>query len=318
MNRFGSIGHVTAAATLAAALAVPFAPPATAAPASPHAAEESAEAPPFPILDEIDRRLREQEDRQQQRKRQIRLNDIQRLIQLGLLRENPEERVLTLLKAERYLVEMAQQDPAPEISTALSRVRRRIVAEPPPRAFRTDTGLEMVLAEGPNAAFYIARHPVRWQVVCAFCNDTGRRPASLPETALHPSETNAALEASAPDAPADHVTMETARAIARWISTRAGAEYRLPTIEELRRRPPKTPGALWTRTEWNGPDDKHARLRNRYAVQLYELWDPKERVCGRGPTCELPFAHYETLGFVLVTDLRTGVEHRIRRLRSQL
>ncbi|NOY80919.1 MAG: formylglycine-generating enzyme family protein [Kiritimatiellaeota bacterium] len=273
----------------------------------------------FPALERIERQERVEEQQRFEQKRRLQLHDVERLVQLALHKDDPDERILTLLRADRMLRKMQSEKPDPRVVQYLKNVNQMVLAVPPPKVFRNSLGLEFVLLQKAGGPFYVGRRPVSRTQVERFVAETGRangiagEAPSLPGGVLPVKGANGEEQAR----PA-FVSWEFARAFCAWLSARERFPYRLPALEELGAVSWVPDCALWTRTVWGGPDPASARMRRRFDVSMYVASDPGKLLTAGERFPELPFARYRGLGFTVVTDVQAAVAARLKRLRGQL
>ncbi len=273
----------------------------------------------FPALERIERREKVEKQQRFEQKRRLQLHDVERLVQLALHRDDPDERILTLLRADRMLRKMQGEKPDPRVIQYLKSVQRMVLAVPPPKVFRNSLGIEFVLVRGAEGPFYVGRRAVSRKQVERFAAETGRTDAIADEAPIMPGSALPVREAGGGEQgrPA-FVSWEFARAFCVWLTARERFQYRLPALEELATASWPPDCALWTRTKWRGPDPASVRMRRRFDAIMYVASDSGKHLTAEERFPELPFARYRGLGFTVVTDVQAGVAARLERLKGQL
>ena len=240
---------------------------------------------------------------------------MQRLIQLALQKENVTDRLRTLLKGERVLLQMQKEKPEPRVANLLKELYRIIYAQPPPPMIRLKPGLEFVLvpAAGDVPAFYALSRPLT--------------PAQIAE--LLPKGSAGAMQTPGPPPPAPSdkqgrgaaacadLSWEQAAGVCTMLSRVTGFPMGLPTLAQAERIESAANYAVWTGTPATRVGMADRDLLKKYGVVFYHIVD-KGRRLGDGETpAEPPFARYRGLIAIPVTPVRTGAEVRLRQLRNE-
>lgn len=184
-----------------------------------------------------------------------------------------------------------------------------IARVPPPKSFVNQLGMKMILLGQGEAAFYISEQCVRqaeFEAMIAFQKDE-IRPEQAPEQSP----------------PMSNVNLEQAEQFCRSLSKYEGFTYKVPERRELamlqqQRRLPEL--ALWCRSKWT-PDWREEEAQKRFACFLYTVWDPHRLISGGEEAAvagELKNASYEQLGFMVISDAKTGRRLRMQRLQAEL
>ena len=182
----------------------------------------------------------------------------------------------------------------------LELVERKIREVPPPRQFTDATGLSMVLVESEKNSFYISQAPVSEKEYGHWVKVTGGQgPDMLPDT------------------PIKAVTWDKANEFCRWVTDQNRQVFSLPTLEEMRSFKRRLPVAVWTSSVWEGTDITVRRMRERFAVSMYSVWDPALHMASGEAFGELPFATYPQIGFVVVASKDCGIQDRLNRLKGK-
>ncbi len=268
---------------------------------------------PIPALEAVKRREALRRARVAEEKRRMHLEDVRRLIALAAAKSAPNARILTLLRAERILTALRRERPETRVARLLAQVHRLMAAVPPPATFRNRLGMRFILAPAGakgEPGIYALSAPVSAEVFRRF--HSGALAPAPPMPGRRSPPAGAA-------APAVAVDWRTAAAFAVWLSRQTGMHYMLPSRAEIERLPQPPGCALWTRSEWKGPDPEHYAMRRRFGITMFEIVVPGAAP-GRRPAAlpELPFARYRSLSFILVTPVSTGRLLRIIRLRGKL
>ena len=265
--------------------------------------------PAFPVVDEVEKREKELKERRFKQKRLHQFNDIQRLVQLALLQQDADERIRKLLRAESLLRKMLTEKPEAKLAQAIRQVQNAIMQVPPPTVFRDRVGLEMTLVDRPAAPFYASSTPVNQETFAAFLAETGAKPVA-----------DAPAEPGTGDGtprPVTGITWTAADGFCKWLNQKVGSVYSLPTLQQLRLLRLQPRRAFWTSALWEGPTEEARKTRARYGVPMYSIFDPDKTIADREVLADLPFVRYDTLGFFVVTTVESGVNYRLKRLRSE-
>ncbi len=175
----------------------------------------------------------------------------------------------------------------------------------PPAAFQTADGMDMVLVGQGAKAFYVSKEPVGGSLFAAFRQSL---PASDRDKEMLPAAGGGSGAVSVP--------WSTAARFCRWMQARLKAPCRLPTVNELELACPNSEQALWSESEWKGPNASADSARQRFGVKMMSIWDPAGSL-GTGQVFgEVLFARYPGLGFRVVTSQMTGKIERWNRLKK--
>ena len=308
-------GHtclVTAAATLI---------PAFTGTARSQTAEETASEAgklKIPALERYEKQRRLFEEKKFEMKRAQQLHDVQLLVQRASLRQDPEEKILSYLRAASKVEDMWREQPDPSLKRLFNSIYRKIYQIPPPDSFKTAQGIRMqkVSPKRGDAAFYISAEPVNPFRFPVFTENLDK---GVPVFADVPDPRGAGETAvSEYDTGAPSWTV--AQRFCAWLATISGTEVRLPTLDEVRACCPESKVALWTGTAWNAElsDPKAARMRIRFATPMYAIWDPARLLDTETVMGELCPARYPELGVRIIMPLKAGIMSRIADVREQL
>ncbi len=180
---------------------------------------------------------------------------------------------------------------------------------PPPQQFITRCGLEMTLLGKNRPACYVSRRPINittYQEINEF-GKSGQRPGEmLPEAPLQ-----------------GDVNLAQAEEFCRHLSHYEAFTFRLPKRSELAQmeRQQLLPEiAVWSMSEWSRGWEQQ-EISKRFGCKLFGVWDPARVLRleqNAGFVGELPQAFYPQLGFMVVTDVATGNQLRLQRIRDEL
>ncbi|OGV73648.1 MAG: hypothetical protein A3K19_20705 [Lentisphaerae bacterium RIFOXYB12_FULL_65_16] len=278
----------------------PAIPAERAVPAAPAKVQEGGDRGDFPALEEIKRRQKELERQKVEQRRKKQLDDIRLLVKRASLQDSDDEKVRGYLQAQDLLQKIWAEKPEPQLKKELELVERKIREVPPPRQFTDATGLSMVLVESEKNSFYISQAPVSEKEYGHWVKVTGGQgPDMLPDT------------------PIKAVTWDKANEFCRWVTDQNRQVFSLPTLEEMRSFKRRLPVAVWTSSVWEGTDITVRRMRERFAVSMYSVWDPALHMASGEAFGELPFATYPQIGFVVVASKDCGIQDRLNRLKGK-
>ena len=216
---------------------------------------------------------------------------------------------------------MRHEHPEPKLEKLSEVVERKILQVPPPLNFNEVTGVEMVLARSGSDLFYVSRKPVSPAELSAFLGNLPEEEAAPARADVpQPAGDEPGTEAMTQDVgrkPFTAVSWTMAVRFCKWLTAQNRRRYRLPAKDELAAAEGPFPCALWTRSEWEGPDRDALEMRLRFGMPMHCIWDPAHLIGAADVFGELPFATYPELGFMVVTDVRTGVQDRLNRLRAE-
>jgi len=230
--------------------------------------------------------------------------------------EKPDQKITDYLgQAEVQIQESSRSDALlrQRLRALLGNIDNRIRNVPPPPAFRNASGQMMVYVDAGAESFYLSAAPVSRTLFETFLAEFQKSAPQAPAPAgTHPAATPGS-EALHPTPAA--VSWDMATAFCKWLSARERHPYALPTAAQLEAAGPQTPCALWTRTEWRGPEPRSVETRQRFGGSMYQIWAPDTSLNpGGAEPAELPFAEYPNLGFSIVTAPETGHRTRWERL----
>ena len=257
----------------------------------------------FPVLERYEEAARQMEQQAFLQERQRQYAELGGLFRQAAAATDPDTRILTYLRAGQFIRKMWAEQADPRLGKLHDSVRRSILAVPPPARFTDPDGRNMVLAGTGQDAVYLSVTAVSAAAVRAFRTQQRTPPAAAPGTAA---------------AAATAISRDTAVKFCEWLSMRHGRLYGLPTAAVLQHARIAFPCAVWTATEWKGPDVTAARMRRQFGVRMYTLWDPDERLGSSAVPGEFPFAAHAQLGFTVTVAPAAGIQDRLNRLQRQL
>gem|GEM_PF-4484927 len=265
-------------------------------------ADDFAEDIEFPALSRYENVVKEKQAQAFIQKRQRQYADIALLFRQAPAAA-PDRTILLYLRATQLIRRMWSEQADPRLSQLYDSARRAILAVPPPPQYTDAEGRLLTLIGKDRDAVYLGTVPIADADLNRF------RATPRPDAASDRAPT-AEIAVS--------VTVNTAAAFCKWLSAQHGHTYALPTAAVLGRAGIAYPCALWTATEWDGPDTGAARARRQFGVRMLTVWDPDERL-GSGPLPgELPFAAYPELGFTVTVAPVAAIQDRLNRLQRQL
>lgn len=201
-----------------------------------------------------------------------------------------------------------QQLMVQQIRLASRGVQNSIGALPPPPSYTSRAGIKMNLVGTMPNAFYISSTCISKDLFIAASESLRlQQEPNLPE-------------ANAPYAVAN-VDYYQASTFCSWLSTYEQAVYTIPgkkVFESLAQFNMFPNEAVWSSTEWKTDDVGQIRAIERFGVKLQQIWDPKQRLSSEQFIGELPIAHYESLGFLVITPAMTGIARRWQLLSQQV
>lgn len=257
----------------------------------------------FPVLQRYEAAAKQKEQQAFLQKRQGQYAEVAGLFQRAGAVTDPDTKILTYLRAGQLIREMWAEQADARLSELHDAVRRAILAVPPPARFTDPDGRDLVLAGTGRDAVYLSITAAAAAAVRAF---------QAQRQAPQPADTGVAASA------ATAISRSTAVAFCEWLSAQHGRLYGLPTVAVLQHAGIAFPCALWTATEWTGPDATGARMRRQFGARMYTLWDPQERLGSGTMPGEFPFAAHTQLGFTVTVAPAAGIQDRLNRLQRQL
>jgi len=176
---------------------------------------------------------------------------------------------------------------------------------PPPVEFTNMVGMKMILTKGRQGAFYVSATPISQATYSRVSTknqigDAATKLSSYPRTGISRTESTA---------------------FCKRLSQIDGYHYQLPLKKQtpaLSEQVGAMSVASWLQDTWQWEDPEKQYMSRRFGVSMATIWDQNSCLSTSVLFPELPFAHYENLGILVVTSPRTGRMARIRSLKGQL
>jgi len=187
-----------------------------------------------------------------------------------------------------------------QLKKLVENVQGLILRLPPPSTFTTRCGLKMRLIGTLPNAFYISE-----TCIPAALFDEVRTAKALQREPF--------ITGDYPDSNAA-ASYSQATAFCKWLSAYEFNQYKLPEIKQIRLLPnynvlPNK--AIWCATVWTPDDVNYSRAEERFGLKMQNVWDPKHLLSDLEYTGELPDASYKNLGFIVATNVKTGIRQRL-------
>ena len=210
-----------------------------------------------------------------------------------------------LVECRQYVDEFgrAQRLMSMQLKKLYDNIQSLILKLPPPATYTTRCGLKMRLVGTLPNALYISENCVP----AALFDEVRVSKALQREPFITGDYPNSNASA----------TYTQAVAFCKWLSTYEFNPYVLPNLKQLQMLPsfnvlPEK--AIWCSTVWSPDDVNYSRAEERFGVKLQNIWDPQHLLSELEYTGELPDASYKNLGFLVVTNVKTGIKQRLETL----
>lgn len=227
-------------------------------------------------------------------------------IRVVLKQEGANEQAIVYLRQateaiQRLLAETANQEATLKRQLVwLNTYMQRI---PPPPVFVNSAGIQMILVSAASEPFYVSAGPITRAIFRLNLEQSGTEEEPLPTAAM------------------TDLTRISAEVFCRRLSGIEGRTYTLPTKTEIRKlleAGAKPQVAIWVADDWEPETAEERRMGTRFGVSFATIWDPANAFQDKSLVPDLAFAHYDTLGFLVTTNVEAGISARAKRLKALL